>query len=72
MFRKNKNQKKQEGDGSDRSQPGNQADALSEKLKGFNPPAAWDVDAVAEAERAAAKSNAAKGDDTDRILKAMG
>ncbi len=69
MFRRNKDQKKQEGDG---PQPGNQADALSEKLKGFNPPATWDADAVAEAERAAAKSNAAKGDDTGRLLSPMG
>lgn len=47
-------------------------DELGEKLNGLRPPSTWDTDALAEADRAAAKSNAAKGDDTDRLLKVTG
>jgi hypothetical protein len=69
MFRQRKNPKQQKAD---QPVPGSQTDVLSEKLKGLQPPAAWNAEALAEAERAAAKSNAAKGDDTDRLLKVTG
>ena len=65
MFRKRKNQNRQT---SDELGP----NELGKKLAGLKPPSAWDADALAEAERAAAKNNAAKGDDTDRLLKVSG